>query len=272
MNCAGASIFEIGKEKEMSEFLINLWQNLTTHSIFQEWPGGILDGLLHESGLFDDTPLLNLLTEICTKAGSVKKHLIVSADDSETGDYVPFDSDDFTIDEIPLRVISSASIPLVFPHRVINDWVLMDGGTVWNTNLVSAVNKCVEIGYSKDQIVMDIAITHAAKIDTLTESSNTIGNFLRYREIKKYYKGLRDILEFEKAEPEVDYRYLFIPSQPLPGGIHELNFTYGAVEPMIELGMKDAQDLINMGEQGKGMHVLKEYYRNGERKTFAPVM
>ena len=42
-------------------------------------------------------------------------------------------------------VVSSASIPFVFPHRYIDNKVLMDGGTVWNTNLVSAVDRCLEL-------------------------------------------------------------------------------------------------------------------------------
>jgi len=42
------------------------------------------------------------------------------------------------------------------------------------------------------------------------------------------------------TEPDVNYRYLFIPSEPLPGGIHELEFNPEACKPMVELGKKDA--------------------------------
>jgi predicted acylesterase/phospholipase RssA len=41
--------------------------------------------------------------------------------------------------KLALDVTSSASIPFVFPHVEMDGRTLMDGGTVWNTNLVSAV-------------------------------------------------------------------------------------------------------------------------------------
>ena len=73
----------------------------------------------------------------------------------------------------------------------------MDGGTVWNTNLISAVDKCLEIVDDKSKIVVDIAICgmHPA-LEVLNTTSNTIGNFLRYRSIRKYFNNFNDILEF----------------------------------------------------------------------------
>jgi hypothetical protein len=66
MNTGGASIFKKGEEVAMSEFLVNFWMNLTEHSIIQEWPEGIIHGIFYESGMFDDSPLLNLLTNVIT--------------------------------------------------------------------------------------------------------------------------------------------------------------------------------------------------------------
>jgi predicted acylesterase/phospholipase RssA len=64
--------------------------------------------------------------------------------DANTGNYVTFDENH----EDPAKmVVSSASIPFVFPTQV---WdypdkiVCMDGGTVFNINLISAVEKCRE--------------------------------------------------------------------------------------------------------------------------------
>jgi hypothetical protein len=79
----------------------------------------------------------------------------------------------------------------------------MDGGTVWNTNLVSAVNKCLEVVDSKSKIVVDIAICGHAELPAYNHTDNTIGNFLRYREIKSYYSKLDDIFEYMETEPEV---------------------------------------------------------------------
>ena len=73
----------------------------------------------------------------------------------------------------------------------------MDGGTVWNTNLVSAVERCLEVVDDKSKIVVDIAICEHHELANYTDKGNTLGNFLRYRQIKDYYsRGFNDILEF----------------------------------------------------------------------------
>jgi hypothetical protein len=200
-----------------------------------------------------------------TEGGSIKKHLIVSADDSVTGDYVPFDSDKFSVEEMPIRVVSSASIPFIFPDRHINDWILMDGGTVWNTNMVSAIDKCMELVGDKSKIVVDIAICGHAQISTESQIGDTVSNFLRFREIKKYYKELDDIIEFQQAEPDINFRYLFVPSEPLKSGIQELNFTAAATGPMVELGKSDAAHVISLGE-GKSFEFLKKYSESADLK------
>ena len=45
---------------------------------------------------------------------------------------------------------------------------------------------------------------------------DTITNFLRYKDIKEYYNGMDDILEFQRAFPDVNFRYYVQPSSPLP--------------------------------------------------------
>ena len=55
-------------------------------------------------------------------------------------------------------VVASSSIPFVFPHREIKDYILMDGGTVWNINLVSAIDRCMELVDDESQIVLDIVV------------------------------------------------------------------------------------------------------------------
>jgi hypothetical protein len=59
---------------------------------------------------------------------------------------------------------------------------------------------------------VDIAICGHAELKSESETGNTISNFLRYREIKKYYGALDDVIEYKNAEPDVNFRYLFVPS------------------------------------------------------------
>jgi len=242
----------------MSEWLVALWSSLSNDQLYVKWPAGYLHGLLYESGVYDDTPLYNFVTDIVQSVQEIQRHLLVAADDSETGDYIVFDSDKIPISEMPRRVVSSASIPLVFPDQQFDGRVFMDGGTVYNTNLVSAVEKCLELVDSPTKIIMDIVICGHAEIDPIETPGNTITNFMRYRAIKKYDHSLDDVLEFQKTEPLVNYRYLVIPSIPLKAGLAELDFSPEATTPMVELGKQDAQNIVSLGK-GKAFSLLSEW-------------
>lgn len=87
--------------------------------------------------------------------------MVVSAVDIETGSYTTFD-EKTPFSEIASAVVASASIPFVFPNKQIKSQTLMDGGTVWNTNLVSAVDKCLELVDDESQIVLDIILCSGA--------------------------------------------------------------------------------------------------------------
>ena len=70
------------------------------------------------------------------------RKIAVSAVDIESGNYVVYNE---TNPEPIKAIISSASIPFVFPNQKWSDGsVVMDGGAVWNLNLVSAVLRCRE--------------------------------------------------------------------------------------------------------------------------------
>lgn len=46
----------------MSEWLEQTWLNLTNDKVYVSWPLGYLDGIISESGIYNNTPLLNLVT------------------------------------------------------------------------------------------------------------------------------------------------------------------------------------------------------------------
>jgi len=57
----------------------------------------------------------------------------------------------------------------------------MDGGTVYNTNLVSAVNRCKEIvGDDESKIIVDIVVCSSHDLPAWTETKNAMSNYLRF--------------------------------------------------------------------------------------------
>lgn len=166
----------------MSEWLEQVWLSLSTDQVYQNWPLGYLDGIINQSGIYDNTPLLNLITKYFVDFGSVKRKTVVSSVDVNTGKYVTFD-DTMPFKDFPLLVIASASIPFIFPHRHYGEHILMDGGTVWNTNLISAVDKCNQLGFEDKDIILDIILCDQKSISEVGDTGNAINNFLRYYNI-----------------------------------------------------------------------------------------
>lgn len=184
--------------------------NMTNEKVYKSWPLGILEGLFEHSGIYDDSPLLDLVTNVLNQAGKIYKKIIVAAVDSNTGKYITFTESNTALEDMPSRIVSSASIPFVFPHRHIDNMTLMDGGTVWNINMDSAILRCKEIvGDDEKSIIVDIISCGSSKLNSTNSTSDSIGNFLRYRDIKSYNNGLRDVFEFQRAYPNITFRYFF---------------------------------------------------------------
>ena len=134
---------------------------------------------------------------------------------------------------MPIRFLASSSVPFVFPNQHIDGRILMDGGTVWNSNLEGAVERCREIVNKDEDIIMDVIICSDGKLDTLNVTGNTINNYLRSYELSSYHKSVGDVREQRRANPKVQYRYFFMASKPLAHGIEELNFSPEIIDPMI---------------------------------------
>jgi predicted acylesterase/phospholipase RssA len=107
--------------------------------MYKRWfPFGILTGINRHSGVLNTQPLVKFLTDFFEEfGGKYHRKIAVSAVDMESGNYEVYNE---TNPEPIKAIISSAAIPFVFPNEKWADGtVVMDGGAVWNLNLVSAV-------------------------------------------------------------------------------------------------------------------------------------
>jgi predicted acylesterase/phospholipase RssA len=180
------------------------------------WPGGFEQGLNDESGILDTTPLLNTLIETMAQLGGIiRRKIIVAAVDVNTGDYVSYTEQNTDSNDFAQRALASSSIPFIFPHQHIGNRVLMDGGTVWNTNLKGAVDRCMEQVSNHSQITMDIIVCSSESMDVINATGNTVDNFLRYWTISTFHWAMADVVDFMEAYPNVNYRYFFKSTKPL---------------------------------------------------------
>ena len=84
INAAGAGLFGLGEEKEMADFLLNIWTNLTSSQVWKFWKSpNPIAGITSKGGFLDNQPLHDLLVRlISSKDAKYKKRVLVSANDA----------------------------------------------------------------------------------------------------------------------------------------------------------------------------------------------
>lgn len=74
-----------------------------------------------------------------------------------------FDQTNMPFTNLHQAALASGSIPGVFPPQLMNGMSLMDGGTIHDVNVVSAIQQCLEVVDDESKIIIDIAICSNAK-------------------------------------------------------------------------------------------------------------
>ena len=144
INTAATAVFAPEDTVAMTQFLSDCWANLTSRNIWQLWPtGGLVDWIFQEQGLLDTSPAVAFIHDLVEPFQKFAKRFTVAAVDANTGNYMRFNQDNIQFEELAQAAIASGSIPAVFPPQHFHDMVLMDGGTVRNINVESAIDQCL---------------------------------------------------------------------------------------------------------------------------------
>jgi hypothetical protein len=228
----------------MSEWVSDQWAHIMTSDIWTFWEKPNLKGVEHaifkEHGAVNDQALLDFMTNTLGEIGSYGegRKSVVAATSFNTGEYVVLDSD-LPWSEWPRALVSSASIPGVFPPQHFMNDILSDGGcgTSWGLKPELGIGACLSLGYTLDQITMDIIMEEGVVIDTLEQDDfHTLGFLMRGRQISKYNSGMANVFEAVREYPQVDWRYLVQPSGHMPNGINLLRFSNESTWFMQEMG------------------------------------
>jgi len=178
--------------------------------------------------------------KIVSRASSLKRKVSVGSVDLNSGDFVRFDENTPFVDFIFKAARSSASVPLLFPPVEYQGMSLVDGGILINLDIAGAVQKCLEIVDSQQDIVLDIVMTNP--ITTIsyenTSSFHAIHNGWRAYQVSKNFKQNEDLLRGITSFPNVNFRYIVAPQKSLSWGPVPLSFKNS--DEMIELGKQDA--------------------------------
>lgn len=99
----------------------------------------------------------------------------------------------------------------------------MDGGTVWDVNVNSAMNQCHEMGATNEEITVDILVCGTIYPPSHA-TGTTITNWKTARDIGKYYSNTNSIIRELLAVPGVTRRWYFQEKKPSTCQPDSLNF------------------------------------------------
>ena len=126
----------------------------------------------------------------------------------------------------------------------------MDGGTVWNTNIQQAIDRCTEIvGHNDAKMTIDIVICSTP--DSLKEwkkdkNRSAKSYFMRSSKIGRSYVGSDVISSTKRAHPDINWRHLItLSSSDRAEAFDELDFTNKTSVPLIKAGKADAKKAID---------------------------
>lgn len=145
-------------------------------------------------------------------------------------------------------VLSSASIPVVFPAQNIGNYTLVDGGVFSNLNLAETIHKCRDFGFDDSDIIVDIILCYNNAVEikqySLAEAKymNSYQLLVRKSELQKFYGIYEDITRVVRGFPKVNFRHLIAPSENLGA-----TFVFDGPEKINEMmtkGHRDATESI----------------------------
>ena len=246
INGAGMSIFAKGQEKEASEFLISKWRNMTgTGSVYKNWkPYGIITGFLSKSGILSTEPLKDLMNEILAENVTIKREFIVGATNLRTGNYDTFDFKSLSRNEYVAAVLSSASLPFLFPNTNLKKNFYADGGIKFSLDVTSSIQKCRDLGFADDDIIVDVILCSNKNISKIeAKNLKTYDVLIRSFEVFVSQQAMRDLVEVGQNFPNVTIRYVVRPTKKLPTTT-SIEFNPAEIKTMIDYGIEDGKNAV----------------------------
>jgi len=136
---------------------------MKSEDVYTDWPGfEPYQAIANKSSLYDSSPLHNYLQGILDKHNkTLHRKMMTAAVDLETGQFVVTDFDQLKSDEFVDGIVTSASVPFVFPPTKFKGKYLIDALSCgWNVNMLSAIEKCMEIVDDPSKIIVDIIVMY----------------------------------------------------------------------------------------------------------------
>lgn len=164
MNAGILGTFEVGDEFRAIKWLEELWSVLPASAVWNNWPYMGPVEIFWRPSLLDNTPAYNIFKQVLGGRKFERQIALLSVD-MNTGEIIIFDE---TTPEHAMvdAVISSTSIPSIFPLVAMDHKQLGDGGVFANLDISESIIKCRENGFKDEDIIIDVIMCfdHVIKI------------------------------------------------------------------------------------------------------------
>lgn len=269
LNTLALALYDPIDVENAADFMFGLWNSIPHYDAYGNWPGGILQGLFFKKGIFDLSPGFVWVNDQIGDRVLRRKASFATVD-ANAATYKVWDYN-ATLDrpeDLVESAFASSSIPGAFPHITRDQYELIDGGVIWNLDIASGIRRCKEVVDNDDDIIVDMVLCGDHKIEKkeVTEKYSTFQHLLRGMEVSSFYNGMSDYNSSTELFPHVHFRYLVVPSEDISSGLLPLNFNQKQVDKCFEVGKRDAENAVKLGEFGYAKIALEytERLKNGE--------
>lgn len=265
INAGGVSLFPMGQEVAMAQFLKSVWLHLNSSSVFVDWNEiGVPYAIFEEPSLYNNQPLKEYLTRLFTQG--IHRNITIGVTDLSTGEFRNF-NESVGNEDIVEAIMCAVATSVFFPPREFQGITWVDGGSFITMDVFSAVGRCLDVVSDPSDIIVDMIFCSGlnSTVKSNAGSMTTIEVYERIRNIKSYDSAMWYVYNAMQAYPEVHYRYIIMPSQELAGSVEPLDFSPSNLASELELGESDAQKVIESGRNSK--EVVGEWYRQRTAKV-----
>ena len=143
VNAAILGSYPVGQEASAADRMVTFWQHAGSDKLYKDWLGGVAEGLTIKGGLYNDALLTSFLATELADIGAQQRFVDVGLTDVLKGTY----KDNLAADiDANLQDIMFASFSYAgfFPPAESMGSSWFDGSTIWDLDIFSAVNKCLE--------------------------------------------------------------------------------------------------------------------------------
>lgn len=225
---AAFSVFPVGQERSVADLAETIIAQLNQSSIFRNWPGGVVEGFLKHSSLFDSTPLRDMFnTFLGGRSVATDRSTCFGVSNLRTGRLERL-CDEKSVGGVINGAVASAAIPGVFLAQQIAGETYVDGGVTMNVDVIGAVLQCMKLGYPEESIIVDTiqcgGVNLAEMAGDLTQLT-VLPILLRAAQMLDFADSQRAFVSAVEAFPAVNFRYRIMPTQPIAGSGIDFNRT-----------------------------------------------